>query len=391
MNVVWFAEIKWEYLRTRKQQLVLRRPRDVEAVFFEPYVRGRSNRYDLRSVDGIRVATIPFVKSIPGRGALRVLLDRAPVRNAVDAFAQRRVRSHLAAAGVRASDAVFVVSNIYALHVARALGPGRLVYDCNDAHGDFPGAPAWAGAYRDECLRSADAVVASAERLREDAVRARGSESGVHVVGNGVDFGMFRRAAEAARAKAVPSNDDTVRIGYLGAIAPWLDFELIAAAARARPRWSFDLVGPVLGGVEMDLAALLTLGNVRHRPAVAHDRVPEILMEFTVGMIPFRRTSLTAAVNPNKLYEYLAVGVPTVATPFSPEVGRYAARPGETDGSVVAIGGDANAFVKACESFAAARRDPQSRARVEQRAVAIAVAHDWNTIATQFWRVLGNG
>jgi glycosyltransferase involved in cell wall biosynthesis len=389
MNVVWFAEIKWEYLRTRKQQLILRRPRDVEVVFFEPYVRGRENRYDLRSVDGVRVATVPFVKSVPGRGALRALLDRTAVRQAVDAIGRRRVRRHLDAAGVVASDAVFVVSNIYAIHLARALGARRLVYDCNDAHSDFPGAPAWAREYRDESFRAANAVVVSAERLRDDAVQARGSDAGVHVVGNGVDFGAFRRAAEA-RATAAPATEETVHIGYVGALAPWFDFDLVAALARARPRWSFDLVGPVLGGVEMDLAALMTLGNVRHRPAVAHDRVPEILMGFTAGMIPFRRTSLTAAVNPNKLYEYLAVGLPTVATPFSPEVGRYAGPTGDGE-TVVAIGGDANEFAKACESFAAARRDPGARARIEQRAVAIAAAHDWSTIATQFWRVVGNG
>lgn len=388
MHVVWFAEIKWEYLRTRKQQLVLRRPHGVEVVFFEPYVRGRENRYDLRSIDGIRVATIPFVKSIPGRGALRALVDRSIVRRAVDAMAVRRVRRHLAAAGVRPSESVFVLSNIYALHVAQALEPARLVYDCNDAHGDFPGAPAWASAYRDETFRAADAVVVSAERLRDDAVRARDSQSGVHVIGNGVDFSVFRRVADA-RARANAPVDDTVRVGYLGAIAPWLDFELIAAAARARPRWTFDLVGPVLGGVEMDLAALLTLGNVRHHPAVPHEQVPFILLDFTVGMIPFRRTSLTAAVNPNKLYEYLAVGLPTVATPFSPEVEHYAGVPGEEE-TVVAVGSDANALVKACDSFATARADVHTRARMRERATAIAAAHDWNTIATQFWRVIGN-
>jgi glycosyltransferase involved in cell wall biosynthesis len=387
MNVVWFAEIKWEYLRTRKQQIVLRRPHGVEVVFFEPYVRGRENRYHLRSVDGIRVATVPMVKPIPGRGPLRALLDRALVRRTVDALATRRVRAHLGAAGVHPAESVFVISNIYALQVARALEPRRLVYDCNDAHSDFPGAPEWAHEQRDRLLRAADAVVVSAERLREDAVRVRGSHARVHVIGNGVDFAAFRRVAEAARAAV--STDDAVRVGYLGAIAPWLDFELIAAAARARPRWNFDLVGPVIGGVQMEVDRLLTLGNVRHRPAVPHDRVPEVLLDFTVGVIPFRRTSLTAGVNPNKLYEYLAVGLPTVATPFSTETQHYAGRPGEAD-TVVATANDANELVKACEAFAAARRHPGARARMNDRAAAIAAAHDWNTIAAQFWRVIGN-
>jgi glycosyltransferase involved in cell wall biosynthesis len=383
MNVVWFAEIKWEYLRTRKQQLVLRRPQGVEVVFFEPYVRGRQNRFVLRAVDGIRVATVPFLKSIPGRGALRTALDQAWVRGLVDRVALARVRRHLAVAGVDAAEAVCVVSNVYAIEIAHALGARAIVYDCNDAHGDFPGAPQWASTYRDETFRIADVVIASAARLYDDAVRARGSSLGVHVVGNGVAFAMFRHAVQARTATV---GDGRVRVGYLGAIAPWFDFDLVAEVARARPTWSIDLVGPVLGGVEMDLASLLALGNVRHLPAVPHERVPDVLLDFTVGMIPFRRTSLTAAVNPNKLYEYLAVGLPTVATPFSPEAVHYA-DPATANPPVVAVGADANAFVKACETLIAARRDAPDA--VERRAVAIAAAHDWGAIAAQFWKVVG--
>ena len=387
MNVIWFAEIKWDYLRTRKQHIVLRRPQGVDVVFLEPYVRGRENRYDLRSVDGIHAATVPMVKSIPGRGALRALLDMSSTRRAIDAMALRRARRLLAATRIGPRASTFVVSNIYAVHVARALAPRRLVYDCNDAHSDFPGAPSWAREYRDELFRAADAVVVSAERLREDAIAARGSDAGVHVVGNGVDFAAFRSAA-AARPNP-PAAGDAVRIGYLGAIAPWLDFALIAELARARPLWTFELVGPIMGGVQMDVAALLTLKNVRHRPAVPHERVPDVLLDFTVGMIPFRRTALTAAVNPNKLYEYLAVGLPAVVTPFSSEVAHYAR---VTDGApaVVAVESDAGGLAKACEAFIAARRDANARARLDQRAQAIAAAHDWSTIAAEFWRVVRN-
>ena len=385
MNVVWFAEIKWDYLRTRKQHLVLRRPQGVEVVFFEPYVRGRENRHDLRSVDGIHAATIPLVKSIPGRGPLRALLDIGSIRSAIDARALARARRLLALAKVDPQASTFVVSNIYALHVVQSLAPRRLVYDCNDAHSDFPGAPRWARAYRDGLFRAADAVVVSAERLRAHAVAARASDAGVHVVGNGVDFAAFRSAAAAQPDRLAAG--DAVRIGYLGAIAPWFDFALIAALARARPLWSFELVGPVMGGVDMELAALLTLKNVRHHPAVPHERVPGVLLDFTVGLIPFRKSELTAAVNPNKLYEYLAVGLPAVATAFSPEVARYARS--ESGGpAVVAVADDANAMAKACEVFVAARRDPSARARLEGAAVAVAAAHDWSTIAREFWSVV---
>jgi glycosyltransferase involved in cell wall biosynthesis len=376
MHVVWFAEIKWDYLRTRKQQLIRRRPSDIDLVFFEPYARGRENRYRLRDVDGIRVATVPFVKAIP-RGPLRGALDLALARRLVDAAAVRRVRGHLRAAGVRPSDTTFVVSNVYAIHAARSLGPRRLVYDCNDAHADFPGLPRWTRAYQQETFRRADRVVVSSRALRDEAVRARGGNRDVHLVGNGVDFAAFRRALASAPAEPGPAD---ARVGYLGAIAPWFDFDLVAEMARARPQWRFALVGPVLGGAEADAARLASLANVELHPAVPHDDVPGVLRGFSVGMIPFRRTRLTAGVNPNKLYEYLAAGLPTVATPFSPEV--------EEDARVVSLARDAGAFIRACEAFLSVRADAVAREAMERRALEIAAGHDWDRIAAGFWALL---
>jgi glycosyltransferase involved in cell wall biosynthesis len=375
MQVVWFAEIKWDYLRTRKQQIIRRRPAGVDLVYLEPWVRGRDNPGRLRERDGIRVATIPFIKAVPG-GPLRTLLDVPVARDAVDALARRRVAQRLAEAGVRADGATFVISNVYAIRVARAFHSRRLVYDCNDAHADFPGLPGWTRRYLEETFRGADRVVVTSRALREEAVRLRGGGGEVTVVGNGVDFAAFRRGAGAAPEPA----GGEVRIGYLGAIAPWFDFGLVEAMARARPAWRFVLVGPVLAGVESELARLRALPNVDLRPAVAHEDVPGVLRGFSVGIIPFRRTPLTAGVNPNKLYEYLAVGLPAVATPFSPEV--------DADARTVALADGADGFVRACETFAAARAQAQPRAELEARAVEIAAAHDWDRIAAEFWAVV---
>lgn len=378
MHVVWFAEIKWDYLRTRKQQLIRRRPRGTDVVYFEPYARGRENRFDLRDRDGIRVATVPFVKSAPA-GPVRALLELPAVRGAVDAFVARRVKRHLAQAGIRPADAVFVVSNVFAIRVAAGLSPAALVYDCNDAHADFPGLPRWASGYQRECFRRADRVIVSSRSLRADAAAARGSDANVTFVGNGVDFAAFRRAADS-RADA-GTHAGAVRIGYLGAVGPWFDFDLVTEVARARPEWSVVIVGPVLAGVAAEVAQLASLPNVTMRPAVPHDAVPGVLAEFTVGTIPFRRTPLTAGVNPNKLYEYLATGLPTVATPFSADL--------EADadaGPVVALAPDAVAFVAACERFANARLDAARRADMTRRAVEVASRHDWDAIAVDFWR-----
>ena len=375
MQVVWLAEIKWDYLRTRKQQLIERRPRDVDVVFFEPFVRGRPNRYELHDAGGVRVATIPFVKSVPG-GPLRPVMDRAFVRRALDVSALRRVRAQLRAAGIDPTTVVCVVSNVYAIHVAAALKARAIVYDCNDAHAEFPGVPAWTRDYQNETLRRADTVVVSSRGLLPAAEQTRGSLDNVHLVGNGVDFPLFQAAVETAS----PIPRDIVRVGYVGAVAPWFDFDLVATMARSQPAWQFVIVGPVLGGAERELADLARLPNVVVGGAIPHEEVPAVLGRFTAGMIPFRHNALTAGVNPNKLYEYLAAGLPAVATPFSPDV--------RDEEGAIALADDADAFAAACLSFTAARRDPARSQAMRLRATEIARAHDWNTIAQSFWSLV---
>jgi len=60
-----------------------------------------------------------------------------------------------------------------------------------------------------------------------------------------------------------------------------------------------------------------------------------------MGLIPFRLNPLTAAVNPIKLREYLAAGLPVVSTPL-PEVLAY--QPS------VSVGSTADEWVKACDA-----------------------------------------
>jgi len=97
--------------------------------------------------------------------------------------------------------------------------------------------------------------------------------------------------------------------------------------------------------------------------------VPSIVRAFRVGLIPFLRTPLTEAVNPVKLYEYAAAGVPCVTTRFTDEVSAWgdAARVADSEAEFIAAAG------------AAAAR-PADRAPL----VAFARLHDWDEIARRF-------
>ncbi len=368
MDVVWFAEIKWDYLRTRKQQLVRRRPDDVRVLFLEPRKRGEPAPTGVRERDGVLVATVPFLKA-PGNSPLRWPLRLAAVRAAVDARAARAVRRAVARASMRPD--VAVVSNVYAVRAVRGLGVRPVVYDCNDAHTDFPGMPPWTRDYFAALCRLADRVFVTADALADDVAAVRGSRDAVERVGNGVDVAMF----EAARARVGRRGHDGVVVGYLGAVAPWFDFDAMAALADAHPDWRVEIVGPVLLGAGAELEALARRDNVRVREAVEHEAVPGVLAGFDVGVIPFRGGALTRGVNPNKMYEYLAMGLPVAATRFSTEVERYP--------DVVAVGEGVGGFVDACERAVARAREGGDALR--RRAFAVAAANDWDAIARRFW------
>lgn len=129
---------------------------------------------------------------------------------------------------------------------------------------------------------------------------------------NACDFDHFARTPSANNARPV--------IGYYGAIADWFDSALVAELAERRRDWDFILVGSTYGA---DISRLANLPNVSLPGEEAYESLPEWLGRFDVAIIPFKRTSLTEATNPVKVYEILAGGKPIVSVPI-PEVAALA-------------------------------------------------------------------
>ncbi len=151
---------------------------------------------------------------------------------------------------------------------------------------------------------------------------------------------------------------------FTGAIvAKKLDVSLLAELARARPAWSFALVGPVgAGDPGTDVSALRREPNIHLLGPRPYERLPAVLRAADAGLIPYARNALTESVFPMKVYEYLAAGLPVVATPLPAlaEVGEVATAP------------DAEGLARALERALAA--DSPERRAARSRAAA---AHSW--------------
>jgi glycosyltransferase involved in cell wall biosynthesis len=168
----------------------------------------------------------------------------------------------------------------------------------------------------------------------------------------------------------LPGAPSAPALGYVGSLHSWFDLDLVAAVAAAMPEARVVLVGPAPPETAAALERLAaTRPNFFWLGPRPYAEVPSLVRAFRVGLIPFRRTPLTEAVNPVKLYEYAAAGVPTVTTRFSDEVDTWGAE------AVVAEGPEA--FTDACRRAAAAPPDTAGLRAFAKR-------NDWDSIAARF-------
>ena len=103
-------------------------------------------------------------------------------------------------------------------------------------------------------------------------------------------------------------------VGYVGAVAEWMDFGLIELLLRSFPAVSFVFVGPILPdgqalkGLALDYDNIVLIGEKKH------DELPFFIRQFDVCIIPFLLNRITHAVSPVKLFEYAAFGKPIITT-----------------------------------------------------------------------------
>jgi len=100
-------------------------------------------------------------------------------------------------------------------------------------------------------------------------------------------------------------------IGYTGALSMRIDTDLIAYIANTKPQWNIVLIGAL---PHQDVQALFKMPNVHWLDAVPYRDIHQYINQFDACIMPHKITTMTENMNPLKLYEYLALGKPVVAT-----------------------------------------------------------------------------
>ncbi len=251
---------------------------------------------------------------------------------------------------------------------AAAFESPRLVYESIDELELFHLYGPAMEAHHTRLVRTADLVVASADRL---LARVRRDRPDALLAPNGVrteDFAADRAGAVPADLAPVLARGAPV-VGYHGAIARWLDADLLNAVAAAAPELSFVLVGPDYDGSAARIERRPNVHLIGQRP---YAELVRYTRRFDVAIIPFVVDEITRATSPVKLFEYLASGAPVVSTPLDE------CRKCRT----VAIAATAEDFLSAVRAAVGKRDDPAHR-RLAAEEVS---RHTWAARVDRIWR-----
>lgn len=154
---------------------------------------------------------------------------------------------------------------------------------------------------------AARAVICVSDPVRS-WVLGRVPAARAHTVPNGVSLSRIRPQAEA---------DGDPVVTFVGTLKPWHGVaDLVRAAAHASQTWQLRIIGdgPEREALERQAADLGV--KVDFRGAIAPSEMPDHLAGSAIGVAPYPDLggSDSQYFSPLKVYEYLAAGLPVVAS-----------------------------------------------------------------------------
>lgn len=308
LRVVWLQSPPWKGVWTRQNHFARRIVRDGGEVLYvenpsaigtrlrEEYTRLLSTSPENYEAEpGIHLLKLPL--QLPGG-------DRHEIVGQFNGWRfARTVSSWLDQAGW--SDYLAWCRLPNAVHALSHLSPRFTVYDVTDDYEFYA---------RNEKERAitqrleaklagrADRIFTTTTALAD---KLRTINQNVLNIPNGVDKAFFDTPSKEKMPLAEIASP---RIGYIGIVASWMDFDLLEKLGQRWPG-QIIIIGPVKSEVKARFHAIPGLVHIDHIP---HLDVPRYLAAFDVCILPHQLTELRHRADPLKLVEYLASGKPIV-------------------------------------------------------------------------------
>ena len=304
MRLVWYSEVKWNYLQTRKQNLLKYFPPEDKILFFQPFSFVGSNYFLPRKDGNVYYLTLPTYRKSRFK-----LIDRIVsvsfCRKLFYTILKGNAKLWIVLLFRKTPDRVCISNLFYLPLIKKTTIP--VVWDFNDHPQQFGAQPNWALKEFDLFLKdSRNSIISSSTGITEYINKKYNRI--VTTIPNGVDLDYFNQKNTSGEVK------QKLIIGYVGIISPWFfDFDLLRKISENFTNCEIQLIGPCVNEVRDKLNNLIQNKNINYKGSKSYHLLPEIMKGFTVGIIPLYSIPEVWRLASGKFLQYLSAGIPVVS------------------------------------------------------------------------------
>jgi len=196
--------------------------------------------------------------------------------------------------------------------VPNGLSDHVLVYDCMDDHAAMEATASGKKFLRDierMVVHNARLVVCSSELLLDHVTRRLGRDrASCMLLPNGLAF-------DDRWLQPPPPPPPPLNALFFGTIGDWLDFPSLITALDEIPDLHITMVGPIR-------APIRSHAQLSFLPPIPHSELHTLARVAHCFLLPFAVSETVSAVDPVKLYEYIAMNRPIIARDY-PGIDRF--------------------------------------------------------------------
>lgn len=309
MRLIYFSPVPWESFAQRPHKFVewFHRRTGESVLWVDPYPTRLPQRADFKRLKKISLVATgnnfpPWLELVQPGG---FPVEPIPALRWINHLLWRRV-FHIVDEFVSGKCSWIAIGkpSALALLILEKYPQCESLYDAMD---DFPAF--YSDLSRSSLARHEQLIVRRVNRIWTSSSKLKSNWVQLHprveLVYNGLDLTVLP-------ALKLPEHSSGKKVfGYVGTIASWFDWDWVVALACNRPNDEIRLIGPVF---EPSINKLPP--NIRLLPPCMHEVALNAMLEFDVGLIPFKQNELTSSVDPIKYYEYRALALPVISTDF---------------------------------------------------------------------------
>lgn len=174
---------------------------------------------------------------------------------------------------------------------------GKIVYDCMD-----DAIAMEENISKDRLLENekklfekSDLILVSSENLKKKIIDRNAPKEKINLIRNAYN-GKILDVSQEQYIK----NKDKIKIGYIGTISEWFDFDLILKSLKFNKNIEYNLIGPT----DLDIDKYLN-DNIIYHSVINHDQLYNKIKDYDCLIMPFKINEIIESVDPVKLYEYI--------------------------------------------------------------------------------------